>query len=231
MPARGQRFPDSWVTTTCAYCGKEFEARKIYFERGSAKHCSMECRRTAARGGIPRAELKRTCERCGKIFYIKPAELGKNRRTCSKKCQRTQWKTFACGFCGKLVTRKQQIDRKICYCSVHCYRRSRRETEPERRARELIQASGLLFERQAQIGRWTLDFLVAGIVAVEVDGEYWHGKPGVKLRDQKRDAELLKSGIKTIRVPAAAFMKDPTMLTGELSKYFRCSPAKSKKRR
>ena len=43
MPPKGWKDPSKWVTQTCLNCGKTFEARKIYVDRGQMKNCSVSC--------------------------------------------------------------------------------------------------------------------------------------------------------------------------------------------
>ncbi|MEK7767429.1 MAG: DUF559 domain-containing protein, partial [bacterium] len=43
---------------------------------------------------------------------------------------------------------------------------------------------------------------------IEVDGEYWHGKPEVKARDTRRDVELIALGYNVVRIPGNAIKKD-----------------------
>lgn len=74
------------------------------------------------------------------------------------------------------------------YCSLRCYRLSGRETNIERLVRLQLEALGLSFIQEAQIGAWVVDFLVEAHLIIEADGSYWHTKrPEV---DQRKTLDL-----------------------------------------
>lgn len=68
---------------------------------------------------------------------------------------------------------------------------------PERQVFDVLEASGIEFQHNAQIGKYFVDFLV-GRTAVEVDGERWHDDA----KDRLRDIEIEKVGITVKRFPA-----------------------------
>lgn len=46
-------------------------------------------------------------------------------------------------------------------------------------------------------------------IAVEVDGGYWHAKPGAQRKDAKKDESLGAYGIEVIRVPGSDLGEPP----------------------
>lgn len=52
-----------WIQVKCQHCGKEFEARKIYIDRGQMNYCSPECSSVASR----KNEVQ---EFNGKTYYL-----------------------------------------------------------------------------------------------------------------------------------------------------------------
>jgi very-short-patch-repair endonuclease len=54
-----------------------------------------------------------------------------------------------------------------------------------------------------------VDFLVAGRLVVETDGFAHHSDRAAFVRDRRRDEELLRRGIPTLRLPAADVIADP----------------------
>ena len=92
----------------------------------------------------------------------------------------------------------------------------RRETEPERIVRSILDALGMTYQAQAPLGYYTVDFLVPSqMLVVQADGDYWHanpfyygdalGKPlsknqhKVRRLDASCDAYLTNRGFKVIR--------------------------------
>lgn len=54
----------------------------------------------------------------------------------------------------------------------------RKETEPERVVREILEQLAVPFTSQAPIGFYTVDFLVHGRkLVIQADGDYWHAHP------------------------------------------------------
>ena len=69
------------------------------------------------------------------------------------------------------------------------------------------QLGGSRFRRQHPVGPWIVDFYCAERgLAVEVDGEgHLHGEIG---RDERRDADLARRGVRVIRFTAADVMRE-----------------------
>ncbi len=68
----------------------------------------------------------------------------------------------------------------------------------------------LLVEPQFAVDHYiTVDFMVEGKVAVEIDGAAYHSSPEAKDRDARRDEKISRRGLKVIRIPAGDLLKDP----------------------
>ena len=67
---------------------------------------------------------------------------------------------------------------------------------------------GYLFRKQHPIGAYALDFAcVRARMAIEVDGEA-HERGDRPVRDEARDAWVLKQGFHTLRIPAVEVLKN-----------------------
>jgi len=91
---------------------------------------------------------------------------------------------------------------------VHILRRAM--TPPEIKLWQALryrQASGWRFRRQHPVGPWVIDFYcLEQKFSVEVDG--WSHNTGKLRRDERRDADLARRGVRVIRVAAAAVMEN-----------------------
>lgn len=196
----------------CQHCGKTFKAFQHRVAIGQAIFCSMPCRRTHKRKGFSNEALDRTCESCGKAIRVSPAALkrGIERRHCSNKC-RTKGRVRPCKTCGTPIYARKSQDTKQ-FCSHACYMRHGGETALEAKVRAEIERLQLPFKQEVRVGRWTVDFVVKARWIVEADGEYWHSKPRVKMRDAKRDEELRGLGYTVVRLPEKTVKTDPTFI-------------------
>lgn len=64
---------------------------------------------------------------------------------------------------------------------------------------EELDQRGLLYDHQVRVGRFIPDFIV-GDTILEVDGDYWHNRPGIPERDAMKDAFYADAGFKVIRI-------------------------------
>jgi very-short-patch-repair endonuclease len=76
-------------------------------------------------------------------------------------------------------------------------------TRIERTVSALLDALGVAYIAQHQIGSYTVDFFVPSRnLVIEADGHYWHvKKPGAAEADAKRDAALTALGYRVLRLP------------------------------
>jgi very-short-patch-repair endonuclease len=83
-------------------------------------------------------------------------------------------------------------------------------SEPEIRLAEALTERGLPFQQQVRVEengrtRFVLDFLVAGVLGVEVDGREFHDA----VKDTNRDLHMLrKHGVWTVRFSGWEVMRD-----------------------
>lgn len=78
-----------------------------------------------------------------------------------------------------------------------------RKTRPiqiERRMAELLDTLGVAYAAQQPIGQFIVDFFVPSRnLVIEVDGIYWHSRPGAAERDARRDEWLRSHNYSVIR--------------------------------
>jgi len=89
--------------------------------------------------------------------------------------------------------------------------RSARVTRPtsiERSVAAVLGAVGVEYVPQHSIGRYVVDFFVPSkALVIEADGDYWHSKPSVRARDEKKDAYLRLSGCTVLRLSESAIKR------------------------
>ncbi|WP_353809225.1 hypothetical protein [Agromyces sp. SYSU T00194] len=74
----------------------------------------------------------------------------------------------------------------------------------------LLRRLGLVYLQQVWVdGVGRVDFLVGGVLVVEVDGRAFHSSLAAFEEDRRRDGELLARGIPTLRVTAREVLADP----------------------
>jgi len=172
------------VKGVCTFCGKPFAVPASNARR--YKRCSEACRRGKA--------IRRKCAACGKVFIAG----AKRRSHCSEACRRPAL-MMRCAHCQRefRVVPAVAVTRR--HCSFACYRRYQGPTSPESNMATCLDALGIAFEREVQIGTYSIDFMLdGGRTALEVDGSYWHSRTAV--RDRRRDGKLAGMGITVIRV-------------------------------
>lgn len=191
------------VTKVCYTCGKEFTVKASIAHRYTV--CNWECRCTSL-GTY-------TCERCGEEFAS--SESRWKPKYCSETCYRPPH-YINCRNCGDKF-RVQPADEDRQFCSFSCYRRFNGETLPERSVRRTLDAMGIEYIPEAQMGRYSVDFLLTEEkIALEVDGVYWHQN---KARDRRKDKFLRNRGYHVCRVTDKE-IEDATHLDRFLSDRF-----------
>lgn len=195
----------AWQDRTCQWCGKPFKVRDCYARRGGGQgsYCGNQCKNAARRGGLPLDATTGTCETCGKEFRFGKSSLdrGVRRRHCSKACSYRR-ATKDCATCGQTFEAARARTHAQ-FCSVACYRSSKAETSLERMVREEIEAAGLPYEQEVRMGRNSIDFVVAGWLAIEADGIYWHkGKNARPRATRRKDKKIAAAGYTLLRFEA-----------------------------
>ena len=82
----------------------------------------------------------------------------------------------------------------------------------EQRVYLRIKARGYLVAPQVKVGRKRIDLVVYGShssLAVECDGDYWHGDIDTQLLDIRREQELVRAGWQFWRIGESKFARDP----------------------
>lgn len=75
----------------------------------------------------------------------------------------------------------------------------------ERAIAAILDALAIAYVPQYQIGRYIVDFFVPGkLLVIEADGTYWHSRPDVRAKDDKKDAYLRLSGYTILRIAETA---------------------------
>jgi very-short-patch-repair endonuclease len=99
-----------------------------------------------------------------------------------------------------------------------------RKTKPELAMASLLTNLGYEFKEQKWLlqGKYRVDFFLTKYnTIIEVDGEYWHDRPGCRAKDSERDSILhAELGYDTIRFDAGVVLKTPEIVTDRLVRTF-----------
>lgn len=198
------------ISFTCINCAKETEIPQC---REDTRFCSYECLENWRER---ERRVVQVCMRCGRQFdvYVNRLENGRG-KFCSKACQSGYERarvTLTCQKCGKEFRAFQSdVDTGQKFCSRACYSKYRGETLIEILIREELERRGISYEREVQIRRYSVDFLLTedGIV-IECDGRYWHSFVSAILRDRRKDEYLKSLGYQIVRLPEQEIRKSPS---------------------
>lgn len=177
-------------TRHCQTCGSSF----IPTNTGARAYCSDACR-----------FIVKVCDWCTNQFKRTLAQdLHSNGAFCSHACRLASAKStqvpYECLQCGKQGYR-QPCQHYKRFCTQSCKRIYQGETSPEQVVRLALDARGIAYKKEAPILRYLIDFLCLNdTLAIEVDGDYWHGREATRKKDMERDAKLLSMGIRTVRI-------------------------------
>lgn len=84
--------------------------------------------------------------------------------------------------------------------------RTAKPTSIERAAAAVLEALGVGYLPNHQIGRYVVDFYIpASRLVIECDGTYWHSLPGAPEKDAVRDAYLTAQGLRVVRIGERSF--------------------------
>lgn len=176
---------------TCVECGVAVHGQ------GRRLYCSPNC-----------ALVDRTCQWCGLVQRVQRKRS--HRRFCSQVCAKAQSAearrrpvVVSCGWCGVQITKRPSEIAKGRgkFCSKRCAALGR----PINGKPSIIATSAIdewmasdppeLCVPEYRVGRWSLDLAFPlRMLAVELDGEYWHSLPDMVERDARKDAHLQRSG-------------------------------------
>ncbi len=178
---------------TCIVCGKKFKVKEYLVKQGFGKYCSRECQFAVYK----KKRFRIVCKNCGKEFWLAPS-VAKKKSFCSKQCKddhERDYVTRICKNCKKkfLLPRWELEKGKGTFCSRECYYRFNGESSIEALMKRALEETNIDFEREVQIGKYCVDFLISGKkIVIECDGDYWHGRHQDKEKDKRRD-EFLKA--------------------------------------
>lgn len=128
---RSRKQADRWIQFKCEYCGKESEARLIYYHQSQHHFCSVECHDNWQRDNKETHVLVK-CNNCGKEFKTTKVLFEKNANKvfyCNQNCldeynNRNSVTTF-CKHCNKeikITKKRYDLNKsKEFYCCRECY--------------------------------------------------------------------------------------------------------------
>lgn len=197
---------------TCMTCGCAFTA----YPSDPQRFCGRPC--WAKR---PQPTVKLTCGECAQAF-VRPKGRSVGVKFCSKECLgAANGKRLAgprervvqpCAVCETQITMIPAVVGRKKFCSRRCngiallMRSSRPRSSQIGDAAILAWAErhggDLDWQPELRVSRWTIDLAFPALMlAVELDGVYWHSRPGMKEKDQIRDAVLRGRGWDVRRIP------------------------------
>lgn len=174
----------------CVTCGDQV------YGPGATKYCSSKC-----------ALIPRSCQWCGRVDLVEVKR--RSRPFCSQTCAKAQSAEARkrrvmtqCQWCGVPMERRPSEIRKGRgkFCSRTCAGMGRPiDGRPSKIADDAIatwlETSGKLCITEHRVGRWSIDLAFPlRMLAVELDGEYWHSLPEMIQKDARKDAHLQRSG-------------------------------------
>lgn len=179
----------------CVECGAPVHGQ------GKHLYCSDDCKM-----------VTRSCATCGDEFRVERKRKGRN-FVCSLKCRPArQWGEpkvdVECGCCGEPMTvhASRLASGRGKFCSRSCAALARPiNGKPSKIADaaidEFLKGTPLLCELEKRLGRWSVDLaLPLHNIAIELDGEYWHGLPAMVEKDRRKDEWMNAHGWHVIRV-------------------------------
>lgn len=225
---------------TCAACGKEF-AHKRHDTAG--KFCSRACSDKANKSAhrrLPRIE--KICPYCGKQFECAPYhETG----CCSIKCaSRHAAKTIVgknhplykpkvemkCEVCGKVCQVKPSLVSRFRVCSRRCagylsQQVQQRTSSIETNLIAALEARGLSPQGQFSEVPFWIDIAFPSVkLAIECDGDYWHGNKRQQAKDRQKDHYLRRRGWHVLRITETEIKTDINECVAKIVSFLSTQP-------
>lgn len=193
---------------TCKRCGTIFQA---YYR--SRQYCSLTCRQPWNKGRQWSQDVK---AKISQRVVARGGMSGSNNPRWNPTITVRKCKTCRRMFRPKDVSKVKKG--YGIYCSKACYQKAKGETVPEQLVRKALNALGELYQPQAIIGFWTVDFLLPfRTTVIEVDGNYWHNLPGAARRDKAKTTYLTNRGFRVLRFGETVIREDaPTAIKAAL---------------
>lgn len=204
----------------CRTCLSQFTC----FASRKGQFCSPNCTYAAFRAEgwpVQKPAIRKSCEVCSSSFTVNPSKESRS-KFCSKKClgiangrrqtklpiekKATVCSCMQCKATFSLYTSQVRNGRGK-FCSRQClgvytvHSKRPRISKKEKQFGDALEAEGLPILRNYRIGPWVCDFFVPRTNRViEFDGEYWHGLPAMRARDERKDLWLTSHGYSITRV-------------------------------
>lgn len=182
-----------------------------------------------------------TCQFCSVLFSVIPARAD-TAKYCSRECSNAYKRTvrganhplyvpttpMQCEMCGKEVAVKPSLVSRFRFCSRRCTgawvnKQWPRTSSIEKRLHDELTSRGVSFLIEHAIGPFVVDIAFpASMLAVEADGDYWHGRPQQQSKDRQKDGYLSRNGWRILRLTESEINADVkecvdriiTLLTG-----------------
>lgn len=198
------------VATKCQQCGATFQVDP--YRAGVAKFCSVTCKGLASRTPN-RGWADRTCRTCAAPFRVRTGTVNRGGGIyCCRSCAAsaiTARIALDCANCGKsFETWPSRVKRgagKFCSpaCRVdgrsYCYQQSKIGSDT---IELILQQMPMLAVPELRVGRWAIDLAFPTLmVALELDGAFWHSHPPRIEADRRKDDALAKQGWRVVRIP------------------------------
>lgn len=208
---------------TCLHCGETKQLPPSMAAK--RKYCSWDCRVASGSHSFFNAGtaiVYKDCHQCARTFVMRAKRCDRYQRSyCSVSCRnafyaagglrdQTAWETVDCAFCGvNFETRKARLaEGKGRFCSRSCAGFGRKiNGRPSAIGTAAIdewcsRTYRPIHVREMRVGRWLIDVaLPLDMIAIELDGVYWHSLPAMVDRDRRKDAFLTANGWRVLRVP------------------------------
>lgn len=192
--------PPGSIRLTCGHCAKVYAAAPCMRGR---KFCSWDCRVAARRAAPVTTRVASTCEWCGSVREL-PKAYAASRRFCSSACRgaadsargarRAPTIDRPCGHCGVILKVIPSRLHRVKFCSRACQRMGQPFGKTSAIADAAIALVGVGVPEH-RVSRWSVDLAFPErMLAVELDGVYWHSLPAMVDRDRRKDADLTARG-------------------------------------
>lgn len=209
---------------TCIVCGNTFTQARSEL---SGKYCSRACSDSADKSAprrLPR--IKKVCPFCNKEFETLPYnETGCCSRTCAA---RHKAKTVVgenhplhkpkvemkCEVCGKVCQVKPSLVSRFRACSRRCASYLGKIANPRISSIETamlaaLEARGLSPQGQFSEVPFWIDIAFPSVkLAIECDGDYWHGNKRQQAKDRQKDHYLRRRGWHVLRITETEIKTD-----------------------
>lgn len=181
---------------TCESCQRVYRVK----HGGRGRFCSRRCHLASRTQSALRAVV---CDACGVTVERFEYQIRKPylRRFCSYRCAHPDV-VHDCKHCGTPVSSRPHEGKR--FCNPECYLRwlhAQKVSQLERDVVADLTAHGLSCEVQVPLCGFHIDIAFRdAMVAVEVDGDYWHSLPRAVARDRAVDRRLAAAGWTLIRL-------------------------------